>query len=215
MRLPRRGGSPSRCGEPGFEAVECPLVRIEWLPGPPIRSRGLRLARAHEPERRALRSSPGSRARFLRIAVVGPGTAEALREQGLEPSLVARRSSQEGLVAELPRPRGPGALRRGRGRARRARARARCRLRPALPDGRGAARLRFPTSISSFWRPPRPRGASPRSTLERPCVAIGPQTAAEARGLGLQVAAEAEDADLEGLVAAVRLAASRIASSPS
>ena len=33
-------------------------------------------------------------------------TAAALREQGVEPTVVARRSTQEGLVAELPRPPG-------------------------------------------------------------------------------------------------------------
>ena len=41
-----------------------------------------------------------------RIAAIGPGTAAALRENGLEPDLVARESTQEGLLDELPRPAG-------------------------------------------------------------------------------------------------------------
>ena len=38
-----------------------------------------------------------------RVAAVGPGTAEALRELGVEPALVPRVSSQDGLLAEFPR----------------------------------------------------------------------------------------------------------------
>ena len=41
-----------------------------------------------------------------RVAVVGRGTAEALREHSVEPALVAAVSTQEGLAAELPRPAG-------------------------------------------------------------------------------------------------------------
>src|SRR5207249_3967621 len=36
------------------------------------------------------------------VAAIGPGTAAALREHGIEPALVPRVSTQEGLVAELP-----------------------------------------------------------------------------------------------------------------
>ena len=48
-----------------------------------------------------------------------------------------------------------------------------------------------------------------------PCVSIGPVTSAEAELLGLEIAGEAETHDLEGLVRAVKLAASRAGSSPS
>ena len=41
-----------------------------------------------------------------RVAVVGPGTADALRERGIEPTLVASRSTQEGLLEEMPSPAG-------------------------------------------------------------------------------------------------------------
>jgi uroporphyrinogen-III synthase len=46
-------------------------------------------------------------------------------------------------------------------------------------------------------------------------VSIGPVTSAEARDGGLEVVAEAESHDLDGLVAAVKLAASHASSSPS
>jgi uroporphyrinogen-III synthase len=46
-------------------------------------------------------------------------------------------------------------------------------------------------------------------------VSIGPVTSEEARSLGLEVVAEAETHGLDGLVAAVKLAASHASSSPS
>src|SRR5919197_658902 len=48
-----------------------------------------------------------------------------------------------------------------------------------------------------------------------PCVSIGPLTSAEAERRGLTVAGEADTHDREGLVRAVKLAASRAGSSPS
>jgi uroporphyrinogen-III synthase len=47
------------------------------------------------------------------------------------------------------------------------------------------------------------------------CVSIGPVTSGAARSLGLEVVAEARTHDLDGLVAAVKLAASHASSSPS
>src|SRR4029079_6370978 len=40
------------------------------------------------------------------VAAIGPGTAAALAEGGVEPALVPQVSTQEGLLAELPRPPG-------------------------------------------------------------------------------------------------------------
>src|SRR6266496_2069559 len=48
------------------------------------------------------------RGELPRVAAIGPGTAGALREHGIEPTLVPRVSTQEGLVAELPA--GPGRI---------------------------------------------------------------------------------------------------------
>jgi uroporphyrinogen-III synthase len=200
----------------GLEAVACPLVRIvpldsplpsladyDWVVLTSPRAVAELLARAAGP--------------LPRTAVVGPGTAAALREAGTEPALVARRSTQEGLVEEL---------------------------RPLLAEGTrvlfaGAADARpvlareLGADVVALYRtePVRPRSfpdcdlvvlasaSAARSFAElgvdRPCVSIGPVTSAEARRLGLEVVAEAETHDLEGLVRAVRLAASRLGRSRS
>jgi uroporphyrinogen-III synthase len=83
----------------------CPLVAVKKVDGPPLRLQGY--------DWLLLTSRTGVEALFARlegplprVAVVGPGTAEALREHGVEPALVARTSTQEGLLAELPRPAG-------------------------------------------------------------------------------------------------------------
>ena len=102
-------GTDPRLGErlrvEGFEVVECPLIRIEPLDGPPVQAGDydwLVLTSRHGVEQ-LWRRLEGP---LPRVAVVGPGTAEALRAHGVEPDLVARRSTQEGLVDELPRPAG-------------------------------------------------------------------------------------------------------------
>ena len=86
----------------GIEVVECPLIRIEPLDGPPIELSGydwlvLTSARAVQCLEARLPSWEG----LPSVAVIGPGTAEALRSRGVEPALVAGRSTQEGLMAEL------------------------------------------------------------------------------------------------------------------
>jgi uroporphyrinogen-III synthase len=191
----------------GFEVAECPLIRIEPIDGPPLDLAGYDLL--------LLTSRPGVKQLFARldgplppVAVVGPGTAAALREHGVEPALVARRSTQEGLVAELPQTPGR-VLFAGAEDARDVLVRElgadfvplyrTVALRPeSFPD----ADLVVLASASAA------RGlAALRSDL--PCVSIGPVTTEEARAAGLTVLAEASTHDLEGLVGAVKLAASR------
>ena len=82
----------------GLEVVTCPLVAVEALDGPPLR--------ADRYDWLLLTSRNGVDALFPRlegtlprVAVVGRGTAEALREHGVEPVLVAAVSTQEGLAA--------------------------------------------------------------------------------------------------------------------
>jgi uroporphyrinogen-III synthase len=191
----------------GFEVAECPLIRIEPIDGPPLDLAGYDLL--------VLTSRPGVEQLFARlegplppVAVVGPGTAAALREHGVEPAVVARRSTQEGLVAELPR--SPGRV-----------------LFAGAEDARevlvrevGADFLplyrtgelrpeRFPDAdlvVLASASAARALGAI-RSDL--PCVSIGPVTSEEARAAGLTVVAEASTHDLDGLVGAVKLAASQ------
>ena len=103
-----RGGNDElaeRLRASGLDVVECPLIRIEPLEGPPVSAFGYdwlvltsRIATELLFARLAGRLPP--------VAVIGPGTAEAVREHGVEPALVARRSTQEGLLEELPTPAG-------------------------------------------------------------------------------------------------------------
>src|SRR5205823_7452472 len=94
-----------RLRELGHEVVFCPLIRIEPLGDEQIDCSGYDWVvvtssnGAGELARRRLGTLP-------RVAAIGPGTAEALAERGIEPALVATVSTQEGLLAELPRPAG-------------------------------------------------------------------------------------------------------------
>ena len=197
----------------GFEVETCPLVAIEPLPGPPLRAEGY--------DWLVLTSRSAVDALFARLegglpklAAVGQGTAEALREQGVEPDLVARVSTQEGLAAELPRPAGRV-------------------LFPAAEDARGVLVQELGADFVPVYRTVELRpeafpaadlvvlasGSAARALaalgVDAPCVSIGPVTSAEARDAGLRLVAEAETHDREGLVAAVKLAASNAGSSPS
>ncbi|MGH3006447.1 MAG: uroporphyrinogen-III synthase [Gaiellaceae bacterium] len=197
----------------GFETLVCPLVRIEVLEGPPLRLDGY--------DWLLLTSRQGVEALFRRlegplpkVAAVGPGTAEALREHGVEPVLVAGVSTQEGLAAELPRPVGR-ALFAGAEAARDVLARELdadfvplYRTVEAAPEDVPGADLVVLASASAAR-------ALSRVRRDLSCVSIGPVTTEEARRRGLEVVAEAESHDRDGLVRAVKLAASRAASSPS
>ena len=198
----------------GFEVETCPLVAVQPIPGPPLRADAYDWV--------LLTSRNGVEALFARlegplprVGVVGPGTAAALREHGVEPDLVAQTSTQEGLAAELPRPAGR-----------------------VLFAGAERARDVLVRELGADFQPlyrtveRRPEGAFPAAGLvvlaspsaaralaalgvDLPCVSIGPVTSAAARGAGLRVAAEAPTHNRDGLVAAVKLAASHVRSSPS
>ena len=203
----------ARLRDEGFEVVTCPLVRTEPLEGPPIRADGydwvvLTSRTAVETLFRRLEGPLG------RVAVIGPATAEALRARGVEPALVASRSTQEGLAAELPRPAGRVLFAGAEG------------ARDVLVRELGADFVRLYRTVSE--RPARfpaadlvvlASGSAARSFaalgLGLPCVSIGPSTSREARRHGLEVVAEAASHDLDGLLEAVKLAASSIGSSRS
>ena len=196
-----------------FEVVSCPLVRIEEIEGPVLD--GERYDWVVVTSRNAVAPLVTRlTGRLPRVAAIGPGTAEALRAQGIEPELVAERSTQEGLADELPRPVGR-VLHAGAEGARDVLVRElgadfvplyrTVELHPgAFPD----ADLVTLASASAAR-------ALSVLRLDLPCVCIGPVTAAEARERGLAVVAEARSHDLDGLVAAVKLAASHASSSPS
>jgi uroporphyrinogen III methyltransferase/synthase len=197
----------------GFEAETCPLVAVEPLPGPPVRAAEydwvlFTSRNAVEP---LLERLDGA---LPRVAAVGPGTAEALRDRGIEPALVAVVSTQEGLAAELPRPAGRVLFAGAEG------------ARDALVRELGADFVplyrtvplrpeRFPAADLVVLASSSAARSFAALGLDLPCVSVGPVTSAEAGSLGLHIVAEAASHDREGLVRAVKLAASTAGSSPS
>jgi uroporphyrinogen-III synthase len=196
----------------GFEVETCPLVAVEALAGPPLRLDGY--------DWLLLTSRNGVDALFDRldgplpqVAVVGPGTAAALREQGIEPDLVAQVSTQEGLLAELPRPAGKVVFA-GAEDARDVLARELGADVVALYRTRELRPERFPDADLVVVASASAARSFAALGLDLPVVSIGPVTSAEASRVGLRVAAEASTHDRDGLVEAVKLAASP-GSSPS
>jgi uroporphyrinogen-III synthase len=191
--------------EAGFEPVLCPLVEIEPIDDGPIDVSGydwVVVTSANGAEQLARRR----RGDLRRVAAVGGATAAALASAGIDVALVPATASQEGLVAELPRPPGRVLFVAAEDARRlivseldadfRAVYRTR-RLRPeAAPEGELAV-LASPSAAEAFGR----------LSLDVPVVSIGPQTTAAARQHGARVAAEARTQDVAGLVAAVREAA--------
>ena len=141
------------------------------------------------------------------VAAVGPGTAETLRELGVEPAFVPRVSSQDGLLAEFPRPAGRVLFAAAEG----------ARRRPIEELGADFVAL-YTTRLVTPTEPPEgdlvvlASGSAARSFaklgVDIPAVTIGPQTSEAARAEGLRVLAEAETHDLDGLVGAVNRLAS-------
>jgi uroporphyrinogen-III synthase len=174
----------------GHEPVLVELIRTEPLGDEPVDASDYdwlvvtSANGAHELGRRGVRAN--------RIAAIGPATAAALREHGLRVDLVPETHTQEGL-------------------------------RDALPDGRlllaaaeGARRDVLAADYVALYRTVElPQevdadvallmsGSAARALRTRiPVVAIGPQTAAEARRLGLDVVAVAEPHTVGGLVEAL------------
>jgi uroporphyrinogen III methyltransferase / synthase len=179
----------------GHDAVYCELIRVEPLGDEPVDASAydwlVVTSRngAHELGRRSVTAN--------RIAAIGPATAEALRSHGLHVDLVAATHTQEGLRDELPH--GTLLLAAAEG-ARRDVLEAdllplyrTIELRPEVPD----ADLALLMSGSAAR-------ALAAAGARMPVVAIGPQTATEARAAGLEVAAVAAAHDLDGLVEALR-----------
>jgi uroporphyrinogen-III synthase len=188
----------------GHEVVVRPLIEIEAI-GPAVvdvegydwvivtsRNGARELARR-------LRGAPRA------LAAVGPGTAAELRRHGLEPTLVPRVSTQEGLLAELPAT--PG--------------------RVLVAAAEAAKRLLVDELRADFVPLYRTRRLRPAERIDAdvvvlasasaaqaygalgaaaPAVSIGPLTTEAARKAGVAVVAEAPTHDVEGLVRAVILA---------
>jgi uroporphyrinogen III methyltransferase/synthase len=209
---PRAQAEPlaERLSALGHEVVLCPLIEIEPLGEEPVEVEGYDWVVVTSPNgadelaRRFTGPMP-------KLAAVGPGTAGALREHGLEPELVSAVSTQEGLLEALPRPAGRVLVAAAEG------------ARRVLVEGLGADFVAlYRTRELRPAEPPQgdlvvlASGSAARAfaalRLDVPAVSIGPQTTIAAEAAGLRVAAEAVTHDLDGLVAAVRSAA---CSSPS
>ncbi len=181
----------------GHETVACPLVAVEPLGDEPVDVTGydwvvVTSVNGARELRRRLRGTP------KRVAAIGEATAAAFGGADLVPRI----STQEGLLAELPRPAGR-VLFAGAEGARRLLADELAadvvvlyrtlELEPAWPQGCELVVLASPSAARAYGRV----GA------DVPAVSIGPETTAAARAGGVEVVAEARSHDLEGLVAAV------------
>ena len=192
----------SRIEALGHEAVRCPLIELEPV-GPEhldVDVYDWVVVTSAYGARELFRRARGT---LPRVAAIGPGTAVALREGGIEPALVARVSTQEGLVDELPTPTGR-VLFAGAERARQvlvAKLGAEFvplyRTRTLHPDPPPAGDLVVLASASAAE-------ALAALGLALPAVSIGPETTRAARAAGIEVIGEAETHDLDGLVEAIR-----------
>jgi uroporphyrinogen-III synthase len=179
----------------GHDAVFCELIRVEPLGEEPVDARAydwLVVTSRNGADELARRGVTANR-----IAAIGPATAEALRSRGLHVDLVAATHTQEGLREELPE--GTVLLAAAEG-ARRDVIAAdflplyrTIELRPELPEA-DVALLMSGSAARAL------AAAGARMAV----IAIGPQTEAEARRVGLDVVAVAAVHDLDGLVEALR-----------
>ena len=185
--------------EAGHEAECVPLIALEPLGDEPIDLDGydwvlVTSAMGARELRRRGRGRPG------KVAAIGRATADALGGA----DLVARVSTQEGLLAELPRPAGR-VLFAGAESARRLlvdeldadfvplyRTRE---LAPELPDA-DLVVLASPSAARAY------AAIGGRG----PAVSIGPETTSAARSVGLDVVGEASTQDADGLLTAVEAA---------
>jgi uroporphyrinogen III methyltransferase/synthase len=191
----------------GHEVVVCPLIEIVPTGDDPVDTAGYDWVVLTSPNG-AEQFARRRRGPLPKLAAVGPGTAETLRELDLDPQLVPRLSTQEGLLAEFPRPPGRVLVAAARG------------ARRTLIDGLGAdfaplydTTLVRPTEVPAGDLVVLASGSAARSFgalgADVPAVSIGPQTTRAAELGGLHVVAEAKTHDLDGLVEAVAAAAAQ------
>ena len=183
----------------GYDTVHVPLIVVEPIDDEPIDVAGydwviVTSANGARELRRRMRGVPA------RTAAIGAATAEALGGADLVP----RVSTQEGLLAELPRPAGRVLFAAAEG------------ARTLLPDALGAdvvvlyrtlelAPERLDGDLVVLASPSAARALA-RVEPRPPAVSIGPETTRAAREAGVEILAEAPTHDVPGLVAAVAAA---------
>lgn len=181
----------------GHEVVHCPLIRVEPLGDTPVGVAEYDWVVVTSPNgaRELLRRARGT---MPRVAAIGQATAEAMGHA----DLVARVSTQEGLLEEFPRPAGRVLVAAAEG------------ARRLLADGLDADFIALYRTHE--LRPePAPRGdvcllasASAARSFGAlgtgiPAVSIGPETTRAARAAGIEILAEAVTHDVDGLIGAV------------
>ena len=185
----------------GHEVEVCPLIAVEPLGDDPIDASGYEWVivtsanGAEELARRLVGTLPN-------VAAIGRGTADALARHGIQSDLVPRVSTQEGLLAELPRATGRALFAAAEG-ARRLLVEEleadfvplyrTTELRPAS----------FPPADLVLLASPSAARAYAALGLSMPAISIGPQTTEAAERAGVHVIAEADTHDADGLVRAV------------
>ena len=182
----------------GFEAVVEPLIAIEPLSDDPIDVSGYDwvLVTSVNGARELARRMTAAPAR---LAAVGPGTAAALAQAGMQPEVVAEVHTQEGLAAALGTPTGRVLFVAAEG------------ARSYLSDAVGADVLPvyrtverelgpLPDADVALLASASAARAYARAGGRGPAISIGPQTTAAARDAGVDVVAEARSHDVRGLV---------------
>jgi len=187
--------------ERGFDVVVRPLIRIESLSDDPVDTTGYDWVIVTSPN--GAREFGRRRTGVLpQVAVIGPGTAAALEEAGIDANLEPGVHTQEGLVAafrglaEPPRrPLFVGAEN----------------ARSVLVDQLGAEFLPLyrthelvpddlPDVDLVLLLSPSAARAYAHADGTAPVLSIGPETTAAAAGAGLDVVAQSRSSDLGGLV---------------
>ncbi len=214
-------GLAARLRALGADVIEAPAIRVEPLPAtvPDLAQYDLVVFTSPNGAGLLFDRMPGD-ARALAgtvVAAIGPGTARALRERGIEADVVPERAVAESLLEELADMRVERAL---IARAQEAR--------DVLPDGLrtrgvevdvlplyrtvaeplggealaaalGADWIAFTSASTVRFFLEAAGGEMPRGRI----VSIGPVTTAALRDRGLQPAVEAADHDVDGVVAAI------------
>ena len=213
-------GLSRRLADLGARVVQAPLIRTEPVPGDPIDAAAYDVVVVTSPNAPALLLERiGGDARALHgveVAAIGPATATALREIGVVADLVSERAVAEALLDLLAE--------RAAGRriliARAEEARdllpeglaaqgaeveiaVLYRTVPVVPDSEAALGADAVAFTSASTARAFAAAFAGRDLDGVRGVAIGPATSAAMRELGIPVAAEAADHDLDGLVAAL------------